>query len=213
MALLKCLECGKKVSTEATSCPNCGAPPPKSRKGETITAKEASKMSRKEVNAFIEAGGTIKYNQKKTLLVLGFIIFSVVLIVKFGANTEKDNLENKAVPVAPITPPNQNTKKTTSTKPIEETNKNNFQEQVWVEAGKDAIRLKMKDPNSAEFKDVYFFRGKDGVPVACGKVNSKNSFGGYTGFKYFIAAGNSNLAVTEEEVSDFQVLWKKMCMK
>ena len=28
MSMVKCKECGKKVSTEALSCPNCGAPPP-----------------------------------------------------------------------------------------------------------------------------------------------------------------------------------------
>ncbi|MCG3744583.1 hypothetical protein ACXHPE_17315 [Vibrio cincinnatiensis] len=29
MALVKCKECGEKVSTKAKSCPNCGAKPPK----------------------------------------------------------------------------------------------------------------------------------------------------------------------------------------
>lgn len=29
MAIVKCKECGKDVSTEATACPNCGAAPPK----------------------------------------------------------------------------------------------------------------------------------------------------------------------------------------
>src|SRR5262245_32829139 len=29
MALIPCSECGKQVSTLATACPSCGAPPPK----------------------------------------------------------------------------------------------------------------------------------------------------------------------------------------
>ena len=28
MALTRCRECGKKISTEAAACPHCGAPPP-----------------------------------------------------------------------------------------------------------------------------------------------------------------------------------------
>ena len=107
MALLKCLECGKKVSTEATSCPNCGGPPPKSRKGEKITAKEASKMPRKEVNAFIEAGGTIVYNQKKAFLVVAFIIISVILIAKFGNKIEPAHIEPQVPSVPAIPSPDQ----------------------------------------------------------------------------------------------------------
>jgi len=28
MALTKCLECGKEISTEAKTCPHCGTPKP-----------------------------------------------------------------------------------------------------------------------------------------------------------------------------------------
>ncbi len=31
MGLKKCRDCGRDVSTQAKSCPNCGAPPPSSR--------------------------------------------------------------------------------------------------------------------------------------------------------------------------------------
>ena len=88
----------------------------------------------------------------------------------------------------------------------------NTKEIVWIEKSKDTIRTKLKDPSSARFKGV-FFSNASGSPVACGEVNSKNSLGGYAGYQYFIAAGNSNLAFLENEVADFATVWNKMCRK
>lgn len=82
---------------------------------------------------------------------------------------------------------------------------------AWIEKGKEAVRLKLKDPNSAQFKNVYFHRGSDGIPVSCGEVNSKNSFGGYTGFQKFVSAGKSELTFLQSEVSDFGGTWKQFC--
>lgn len=84
-------------------------------------------------------------------------------------------------------------------------------ESSWVERGKEAVLSKLKDPDSAQFNDVYFYRAKGQVPVACGQVNSKNSFGGYGGFLGFISAGKPELTYLEEEVKDFVDLWNKLC--
>lgn len=48
---------------------------------------------------------------------------------------------------------------------------------------KQKVRNALKDPNSAEFKDVQWVGGK----AICGQVNAKNSYGGYGGFKHFVA--------------------------
>ena len=57
---------------------------------------------------------------------------------------------------------------------------------------KTEVANSMKDPSSAQFKDVtvYKYTDKDGKPqfVAVGQVNAKNSFGGYVGFTYFSVA-------------------------
>lgn len=45
-----------------------------------------------------------------------------------------------------------------------------------------AVRNRLKDPDSAVFRDVLFDKL---YGVACGKVNAKNGFGGYTGFSQF----------------------------
>jgi hypothetical protein len=50
------------------------------------------------------------------------------------------------------------------------------------------VAAALKDPASAEFGEITV-RG-DGISrIACGTVNSKNSFGGYTGHQPFMAKG------------------------
>lgn len=85
-------------------------------------------------------------------------------------------------------------------------------EALWMDAGKDAVKEKLKDPDSAKFKDVFFHRGKDGVPITCGKVNSKNGFGGYSDFQGFVSAGSAELTFLQDEVSDFHNVWKRLCV-
>jgi hypothetical protein len=51
----------------------------------------------------------------------------------------------------------------------------------------DAIKRSLKDPTSAQFEMspiVVLKHGNDGF-VYCGKVNSRNSYGAYTGFGWF----------------------------
>lgn len=82
---------------------------------------------------------------------------------------------------------------------------------AWMSKGMKAVKTKLKDPGSAEFKGVYFFRGADDVPMTCGAVNSKNSFGGYGGYQRFVSAGRTNLTFLEKEVEGFEGVWQKFC--
>lgn len=84
-------------------------------------------------------------------------------------------------------------------------------QQMWILDSQDGVRERLKDPNSAQFKDSYF-KIWQGTPVVCGWVNSKNALGGYGGFQRFVAAGES-VAYIEEEVADFDKVWKEMCAK
>lgn len=63
----------------------------------------------------------------------------------------------------------------------------------------------LKDPASAEFRNQHGL---------CGEVNSKNSFGGYVGFKRFIAASRE-LVVFENDgrmnSADFEAAWSMHC--
>ena len=84
---------------------------------------------------------------------------------------------------------------------------------AWTERGKDAVRAKLKDPDSAQFQNVRFYQGKDGVPMTCGEVNSKNSFGGYGGFQKFVSAGRAELTFLAEQMGsgEFVKVWNQLC--
>ena len=47
------------------------------------------------------------------------------------------------------------------------------------------IKERLKDPDSAKFRNTFIVRVQ-GQALLCGEVNSKNSFGGYTGFTRFM---------------------------
>ncbi|NNH02217.1 hypothetical protein HLH18_15605 [Acinetobacter sp. ANC 5414] len=66
-----------------------------------------------------------------------------------------------------------------------------------------ALKKFLKDPDSAEI------RNRNGN---CGEVNSKNSFGGYTGFRRFIAS-STVIAVDGENMNsdEFQKAWNQIC--
>jgi hypothetical protein len=89
----------------------------------------------------------------------------------------------------------------------------NAKEFAWTERGKDAVRAKLKDPDSAQFQNVRFHENKDGVPMTCGEVNSKNSFGGYGGFQKFVSAGREELTFLSEQMDnrEFAKVWNQMC--
>lgn len=77
-----------------------------------------------------------------------------------------------------------------------------------TEIGNRAVRGRLKDPDSAQFRAQFV--GKAGVP--CGEVNSKNAFGGYGGYQRYIASGGG-LVFFEQEVAadEFQAAWLKLC--
>jgi hypothetical protein len=54
-------------------------------------------------------------------------------------------------------------------------------EELAVNAARDAVKVMLSDPASAQFQ--YEVVGDE---VVCGFVNAKNSFGGYGGFKSFV---------------------------
>lgn len=60
------------------------------------------------------------------------------------------------------------------------------QDQV-IEAAKVNVANSLKDPGSAQFKNVHLVNYLDGS-VVCGEINAKNSYGGYVGFSPFVAS-------------------------
>jgi hypothetical protein len=63
-------------------------------------------------------------------------------------------------------------------------------EEANVAHAQNAVRAKLRDPGSAQFG--YIKPGKPGV--MCGRVNSKNGFGGYAGSQQFVAVVDPTLS-------------------
>lgn len=53
------------------------------------------------------------------------------------------------------------------------------------DVAKETIKNAMKDPGSTEFRSLRNLKNSLGDTYVCGEVNSKNSYGGYVGFKGF----------------------------
>ena len=55
-----------------------------------------------------------------------------------------------------------------------------------ITAAQDAAKKGLKDPDSAKFQNLRI-ADFDGGKVVCGEINAKNSYGGYVGYKRFVA--------------------------
>lgn len=73
-----------------------------------------------------------------------------------------------------------------------------------------AVRQQLRDPESAEFRDVRV-RHTNGSTAVCGQVNAKNGFGGYTGYTDFIVLGAIPMTRSSENARAFAKLWTRFC--
>lgn len=82
----------------------------------------------------------------------------------------------------------------------------NFEREIIYKAQK-AVKAELKNPDSAKWKFVQFAEDEEVGAFAYGFVDSKNSFGAYTGFQRFIA--NRKQVLIEEQTPQFEVYWQK----
>lgn len=141
---------------------------------------------------------------------LTWSVLVLILLIVYGSWQQESNLtpEQRTAKAERIQSDNS------TSEVISEYEKNKEQvlkETAWIGKGKNAVLSKLKDPDSATFKDTYFFQGKDNAPMTCGQVNSKNSFGGFVGFQRFVSAGSTELTFLETEVADFEAVWSRYC--
>ena len=74
-----------------------------------------------------------------------------------------------------------------------------------------AVKANLKDPGSADFGKIARRRVGVGKDVACGTVNSKNSFGGYVGAKRFIYTHERSSVLFDDGAPDFTTAWQSLC--
>ena len=131
---------------------------------------------------------------KRSYILLGVFFILLIGLIKCGG------VDNPAPQT--ILSPEQAKNESTPEKNVKV--QSNFSRRVEVQTdSRIALKNFLKDPDSAEI------RNHNGN---CGEVNSKNSFGGYTGFRRFIAS-SAMVAVEGEnmDASEFQEAWNHLC--
>lgn len=88
------------------------------------------------------------------------------------------------------------------------------QQEKWfgaatIVAAERAVRGELKDPDAAQFRDVRANHTEEFGMVACGRVNAKNEFGGYTGFRRFVSSGKSVILEGRDNIAD---AWAGACL-
>lgn len=123
--------------------------------------------------------------------IIGFVIALSVIFIVYSCDSESSS-------------PSEKTQ-------VQKESDERWKQNLWNEKGKDAIRSRLKDPSSAVFDKVFF--NDNGIPTSCGEVNSKNSFGAYTGYQSYLYAGDTLAMLEEEDKTLFVKTWNELCVK
>lgn len=77
-----------------------------------------------------------------------------------------------------------------------------------VVKAKRAVKATLRDPDSAQFRDIRYGESEETGPAVFGHVNSKNAFGGCSGFVKFVSNGTTTLI--EGRDSKTGEAWQKL---
>jgi hypothetical protein len=75
-------------------------------------------------------------------------------------------------------------------------------------AAESIIRSHLREPSSGIFRHLVTFRVSDDGYIVCGELNSKNGFGGFTGYVPFWAAvflSENSALIGSHDFSDFRI--------
>jgi|GEM_PF-3496609 len=139
---------------------------------------------------------------RKSKIGCAVVLVALVLLVAFCTPETSDTPDDKLSSIVDTQP---------DADPFEDVSA----QRLWITKSQDAIRGRLRDPDSAEFRETRFYSGGS-VPVVCGEVNSRNGFGGYTGYQRFIASGdNQSIAFVASDVAtgdSIDVAWDELCI-
>lgn len=91
----------------------------------------------------------------------------------------------------------------------------------FAKTSRGAVVSILKDPSSAQFRGMFLSHGREltstsvAHPVTlCGEINAKNTYGGYVGFRRFVARPNYALIQQDDNGSLFaELTWNRQCSK
>ena len=85
-------------------------------------------------------------------------------------------------------------------------------------AARQAVVSKLRDPSSAQFRNVRRIEHSNGSTMFCGEVNSRNAYGGMSGFQRFEAGvdrtGDASALIDggeELNTTYFEGAWNQFC--
>jgi rRNA maturation endonuclease Nob1 len=176
MALIKCHECGKDVSTEAEACPSCGAKP-KAPETPPPPPQPPKKKSR-----------TLLY------ILGGFFILFIISSIFSPTKEEREATEKaKAEAIEAAKTPEQRAaeakaKEEREQRAADEKKKKEIENMRFarVRAVTSAIRENARNPKSVEWMSVFSDETGD---LICLQFRAQNGFGGMTVSYYAVTPG------------------------
>lgn len=83
----------------------------------------------------------------------------------------------------------------------------------YVTLAQDRVKARLRDPGSAQFSEVRSVQVGGSTAGVCGKVNSKNGFGGMSGPKRFIIGGTVSAIEGDGlmDAANFDAAWRQIC--
>lgn len=81
---------------------------------------------------------------------------------------------------------------------------------AMIRDAEKAMTAKLRDPDSAQYRNMAVRRTSSGQLHVCGEVNAKNGYGGYAGFERFIYLSTGSL-VTRDIGQAFEQAWQNGC--
>ncbi|HHA2818290.1 TPA: hypothetical protein ACOFCQ_000825 [Stenotrophomonas maltophilia] len=152
---------------------------------------------------------------------IGILLVAVVALAWIGSKVVPRSEPAAAkAPAAVIETPQKQAQEPEAPKPEPEPDRpmtaaeKKAQQEKWfgpetIVAAERAVRRELKDPEAAEFRDVRANYTEEFGVVACGRVNAKNEFGGYAGFRRFVSSGKSVILEGRDNIAD---AWADACL-
>ncbi len=88
-----------------------------------------------------------------------------------------------------------------------------------IDKVKKLVLDQLKDPESAQFKEVFIHKQIGKSDSICGKVNAKNALGGYVGYRRFMMKETGESPMLEQGETNevfnraFEVAWQIACVE
>ena len=137
--------------------------------------------------------------------------YIILLILSFNLSAKEDctSIDND---IARLACYDENAKNSSSV------DKKSTGERDYIAEARKSVVINFKDPDSAKFRNEVIYHNS-GLTTShhkavCGEVNSKNSYGAYTGFKkYYYSFGESGAKTVSSSSSKgvFDFFWDTIC--